>query len=59
MITITNEFADSRKMCIRDRNFVDLLSKVLHRNFGEGIRLTYRVVTDKEHIACLNSYLVV
>ena len=30
-------------------NFVDLLSKVLHRNFGEGIRLTYRVVTDKEH----------
>jgi len=22
---------------------------VLHRNFGEGIRLTYRVVTDKEH----------
>jgi chromosomal replication initiator protein len=26
-----------------------LLSKVLHRNFGEGIRLTYRVVTDKEH----------
>lgn len=22
---------------------------MLHRNFGEGIRLTYRVVTDKEH----------
>ena len=21
----------------------------MHRNFGEGIRLTYRVVTDKEH----------
>lgn len=32
-----------------EENFVDLLSKVLHRNFGEGIRLTYRVVTDKEH----------
>lgn len=31
-----------------EQNFVDLLSKVLHRNFGEGIRLTYRVVTDKE-----------
>lgn len=32
-----------------EQNFVDLLSKVLHRNFGEGIRLTYRIVTDKEH----------
>lgn len=32
-----------------EQNFVDLLSKVLHRSFGEGIRLTYRVVTDKEH----------
>ena len=32
-----------------EQNFVDLLSKVLHHNFGEGIRLTYRVVTDKEH----------
>ena len=32
-----------------EQNFVDLLSKVLHRNFGAGIRLTYRVVTDKEH----------
>ena len=32
-----------------EQNFVDLLSKVLHRNFGEGIRLTYRVVTEKEH----------
>ena len=32
-----------------EANFVDLLSKVLHRNFGEGIRLTYRVVTDQEH----------
>ena len=32
-----------------EANFVDLLSKVLHRNFGDGIRLTYRVVTDQEH----------
>ena len=32
-----------------EQNFVDLLSQVLHRNFGEGIRLTYRVVTDQEH----------
>ena len=27
-----------------EANFVDLLSKVLRQNFGEGIRLTYRVV---------------
>ena len=32
-----------------EQNFVDLLSKVLHRNFGEGIRLTYRVVAGQEH----------
>ena len=32
-----------------EQNYVGLLSKVLHRNFGDGIRLTYRVVTDKEH----------
>ena len=32
-----------------EQNFVDLLSQVLHRNFGTGIRLTYRVVTDQEH----------
>ncbi len=31
-----------------EANFVDLLSKVLHRNFGEGIRLTYRVVVVKD-----------
>ncbi len=31
-----------------EQNFVDLLSKVLHRNFGEGIRLTYRVVVVKD-----------
>ena len=27
-----------------EQNYVGLLSKVLHRNFGDGIRLTYRVV---------------
>lgn len=32
-----------------EENYVDLLSKVLHRTFCEGISLTYRVVTDKEH----------
>lgn len=30
-------------------NYVDLLSKVLHRTFGAGVILKYRVVTDKEH----------
>ena len=30
-----------------EANFVDLLSKVLHQNFGDGIRLTYRVVVVK------------
>lgn len=28
-------------------NYVDLLSKVLTRCFGDGVKLTYRVVTDK------------
>lgn len=32
-----------------EQNFVDLLSKVLHQTFGQGIRLSYRVITDKEH----------
>ena len=32
-----------------EQNFVDLLSKALHRNFGEGILLNYRVVADKEN----------
>ncbi len=32
-----------------EENYVDLLSKVLHRTFCDGIRLTYRVVTDNEH----------
>ena len=32
-----------------EENYVDLLSSVLRRTFCEGIRLTYRVVTDKEH----------
>lgn len=32
-----------------EQNFVDLLSKVLHQTFGKGIKLSYRVITDKEH----------
>ncbi len=32
-----------------EENYVDLLSKVLRRTFCDGIRLRYRVVTDKEH----------
>lgn len=32
-----------------EENYVDLLIKVLHRTFCEGIRLNYRVVTDKDH----------
>lgn len=32
-----------------EENYVDLLIKVLHRTFCEGIRLNYRVVIDKEH----------
>ena len=32
-----------------EENFVDLLGKVLFHCFGKGIRLSYRVVTDKEH----------
>lgn len=32
-----------------EENYVDLLIKVLHRTFCEGIHLNYRVVTDKEH----------
>ncbi len=31
-----------------EANFVDLLSKVLRANFGEGIRLAYRVVVVKD-----------
>ena len=34
-----------------EQNYVGLLSKVLHRNFGDGIRLTYRVVSDKDRQA--------
>ncbi len=30
-----------------EENFIDLLGKVLARTFGQGIRLSYRVVTDK------------
>jgi chromosomal replication initiator protein len=29
-----------------EENFVDLISKVLQRVFGEGVRLSYRIVTD-------------
>ena len=32
-----------------EENYVDMLSKVLTRVFGQGVRLTYRVVTDKTH----------
>lgn len=32
-----------------EENYIDLLSKVLTRVYGDGIRLTYRVVTDKTH----------
>lgn len=30
-----------------EANFIDMLSKVLVRVFGEGVRLSYRIVTDK------------
>ena len=30
-----------------EENYVDLLGKVLSRVFGEGVRLTYRILTDK------------
>ena len=32
-----------------EENFLGLLSKVFHRCFSANVRLTYRVVTDKEH----------
>ena len=32
-----------------EENFLGLLKQVLYRTFGEGVQLTYRVVTDKEH----------
>ena len=32
-----------------EENYIDLLMKVLRRTFCPGIRLNYRVVTDKEH----------
>lgn len=32
-----------------EENYVDLLSKVLRRTFTAEVRLTYRIVTDKEH----------
>lgn len=32
-----------------EENYVDLLRKVLTRNFGQGINLSYRIVTDNEN----------
>lgn len=32
-----------------EENFIDLLATVLKRNFGQGIRLNYRVLTDKQN----------
>ena len=32
-----------------EENFVDLLSKVLRRQFGKGVKLSYHVLTDKSH----------
>jgi len=51
--------ADSRTLLLQvpsmymyeylEQYYVNLLSKVLTRCFGENVRLTYRVVTDKQH----------
>ena len=51
--------ADSRTLLVQvpsmymyeylEQYYVNLLSKVLTRCFGEDVRLTYRVVTDKQH----------
>ena len=51
--------ADSRSLLVQvpsmymyeylEQYYVNLLSKVLTRCFGEDVRLTYRVVTDKQH----------
>ena len=35
-----------------EENYIDLLSKVLSRTFGQGVSLNYRVLTDKEHNLC-------
>lgn len=32
-----------------EENFIDLLCKVMYRCFGQGTKLFYQVVTDKEH----------
>lgn len=32
-----------------EQNFLGFMGKVLCRNFGQGIQLSYRIVTDKEH----------
>lgn len=60
MPIVFEHFDEARKMILvqvpspfvyeyLEENFVDLLSNVLHRCFGQGIGLSYRVVTDKEH----------
>ena len=30
-----------------EENFVDLIGKVLKREFGQGVKLAYKIVTDK------------
>ena len=32
-----------------EENFVELMGRVLYNCFGAGIKLSYRIVTDKEH----------
>ena len=32
-----------------EENYVELLSRVLHSVFGDGVKLKYRVLVDKEH----------
>ncbi len=32
-----------------EENYLDLLCKVFRRTFGEGVRLSYRIIVDKEH----------
>ena len=32
-----------------EENYVGLLTKVLTRHFGQGVRLNYRIVVDKTH----------
>lgn len=32
-----------------EENYVDLMSKVLHRVYGSGVKLNYSIMTDNEH----------